>query len=454
MYEAGPLLPDLHAEGEEEESNPMIQKQPDEERVGLTEDHTTARNQEEYVPPQELLAHDGEQQEEELNFEGHLGFTRNAHEPNLWKKGDLHVVVYVDDLAVRGPQAQINWFAKEMAREFGNVKPKPLDFLLGIHIVHDPKTGSLGVHSASYIDGMVATEGMENLKGRELPLPPGTRITSTQRDKTPCATRTKEFQRILGQVSYLATWAHPDLSYPMSALASVASAPTGLHMKMLKRTVGYLKSTGRSLGLKWLSHTELTALNNTIKTTHEEAAAVATDTTPNPPPIQWEPNVLQVWADASWAQEDNSCSQSGFVAMMNGGPVHWYSKRQEFAALSSTEAEIMAAVTALRYTLHMKAMLEDMGLPQGAVRIHVDAMNAIRYCTEEKISQRNHHIGVRYHRMRHHVKVGDVEVVFCRTVDMLADTATKNAAEEQFKGVIDTVMHDFGADACQVETAK
>ena len=42
----------------------------------------------------------------------------------------------------------------------------------------------------------------------------------------------------------------------------------------------------------------------------------------------------------------------------------------------------------------------------------------------------------------------------CRTVDMLADTATKNAAEEQFKGVIDTVMHDFGADACQVETKK
>ena len=387
----------------------------------------------------------------------YLGFTRNTHEPNLWKKGDLHVVVYVDDLAVRGPQANIDWFAKEMAREFGNVKPKPLDFLLGIHIVHDTNTGSLGVHSASYIDGMVATEGMENLKGRELPLPPGTRITSTQRDKVPCATRTKEYQRILGQVSYLATWTHPDLSYPMSALASVASAPTGQHLKMLKRTVGYLKSTGRSLGLKWLSPLEMSVLNSQIKTTHEKAVATtvrSANATPNPPPIQWEPNVLQVWADASWAQEDNSCSQSGFVAMMNGGPVHWYSKRQEFAALSSTEAEIMAAVTALRYTLHMKAMLEDMGLPQGAVRIHVDAMNAIRYCTEEKISQRNHHIGVRYHRMRHHVKVGDVEVIFCRTVDMLADTATKNAAEEQFKGVIDTVMHDFGADACRVETAK
>jgi len=78
--------------------------------------------------------------------------------------------------------------------------------------------------------------------------------------------------------------------------------------------------------------------------------------------------------------------------MMNGGPVHWCSKRQEFAALSSTEAEIMAAVTALRYTLHMKAMLEEMGFPQGAVKIHVDAANAIKFCTEEKITKRNHHI--------------------------------------------------------------
>ena len=134
-----------------------------------------------------------------------LGFARNAHEPNLCKNGGLHVVVHVDDLAVRGPQANIDWFAKEMARGFGNVKPKPLDFLLGTHIAHDPKTGPLGVHYASYIDGMVAAKGMENLKGRELPLPPGTRMTSTQRDKVPCATRTKEHQRILGQVSCLAT---------------------------------------------------------------------------------------------------------------------------------------------------------------------------------------------------------------------------------------------------------
>ena len=111
----------------------------------------------------------------------------------------------------------------------------------------------------------------------------------------------------------------------------------------------------------------------------------------------------------------------------------------------------MAAVTALRYTLHMKAMLEEMGFPQGAVKIHVDAANAIRFCTEEKITKRNHHIGVRYHRMRHHIKVGDVEVVFCRTADMLADTATKNAAEVQFKGVIDAVMNDFGTDACRIE---
>ena len=377
----------------------------------------------------------------------HLGFTRNKHEPNLWRKGDLHVIVYVDDLGVRGPEDKMDWFQKCMEREFGNVKPNPLDFLLGMQIVSNPETGSLGVHSASYIDGMVAVEGLEGLKDRQVPLPPGTRIDSTQRTAEPDPKTRHAYQRLLGQVSYLAAWTHPDLSYPVSALASVASAPTMNHLKLLKRTVGYLKKTGRSLGLKWNSENEISKVNSKICDKNENKPTSKL----NPPPVQWEPNVLQVWTDASWAQEDESCSQSGFVAMMNGGPVHWYSKRQEFAALSSTEAEIMAAVTALRYTLHMKAMLEEMGFPQGAVKIHVDAANAIRFCTEEKITKRNHHIGVRHHRMRHHIKVGDVEVVFCRTADMLADTATKNAAEVQFKGVIDAVMNDFGTDACRIE---
>ena len=383
----------------------------------------------------------------------HLGFTRNKHEPNLWRKGDLHVIVYVDDLGVRGPQDKMNWFQRCMEREFGNVKPNPLDFLLGMQIVSNPETGSLGVHSASYIDGMVAVEGLEGLKDRQVPLPPGTRIDSTQRTTEPDTKTRQAYQRLLGQVSYLAAWTHPDLSYPVSALASVASAPTMNHLKLLKRTVGYLKKTGRSLGLKWNSENEISKMNSKICAEHREKPGGQNKASKvNPPPVQWEPNVLQVWTDASWAQEDESCSQSGFVAMMNGGPVHWYSKRQEFAALSSTEAEIMAAVTALRYTLHMKAMLEEMGFPQGAVKIHVDAANAIRFCTEEKITKRNHHIGVRYHRMRHHIKVADVEVVFCRTADMLADTATKNAAEVQFKGVIDAVMNDFGTDACRIET--
>ena len=66
------------------------------------------------------------------------------------------MVVHVDDLAARGPQANVDWFAKEMAREFGNVKPKALDFLLGMHIMHDPNTGSLGAHSPATLQGFHA----------------------------------------------------------------------------------------------------------------------------------------------------------------------------------------------------------------------------------------------------------------------------------------------------------
>ena len=130
--------------------------------------------------------------------------------------------------------------------------------------------------------------------------------------------------------------------------------------------------------------------------------------------------------------------------MLNDGPIHWFSSRQELPALSSTEAEIIAGVNCLRYTLHLRELLEGMGYPQGVTTIHMDAQNAIRFTLNEKITKRNHHIGVRYHRMQQHVRVGDVKLQFVRSIDQNADLLTKNTAQETFNTLCERVMHSFG----------
>jgi hypothetical protein len=58
-------------------------------------------------------------------------------------------------------------------------------------------------------------------------------------------------------------------------------------------------------------------------------------------------NVLGGYSDASWATcEDTRKSTSGYVLMLNGGPVSWRSHLQSVIALSSTEAEYIAACEA------------------------------------------------------------------------------------------------------------
>ena len=151
---------------------------------------------------------------------------------------------------------------------------------------------------------------------------------------------------------------------------------------------------------------------------------------------------LEIWTDASFAGEGGYTSQSGFVAVLNGAPVHWSSTKQSFPALSSTEAEIIAAGNALRYTLHLKMLLEAMGRPQGAVRFNIDAENCIRFMKRDKITPRNHHIGTRYMRMRHHVGK-DIDIAFCSTTEMVADIHTKCTEEKQFHELTNRIMTSF-----------
>ena len=160
-----------------------------------------------------------------------------------------------------------------------------------------------------------------------------------------------------------------------------------------------------------------------------------------------------IHSDASFAQEELYCSQSSFVVMLNGAPVHWSSVRQPFPALSSSESEIMAGCHALRTALHMHALLEDLGKPQGTIDFCFDAENALRFNRKDKISKRNMHIGVRYWRVRYHVGK-QIRLVYVKTTMMTADIGTKSAKVDQFNGIVKLIMHDFTDDVNVLDVSE
>ena len=77
--------------------------------------------------------------------------------------------------------------------------------------------------------------------------------------------------------------------------------------------------------------------------------------------------VNDLWGcvDSDWAGcLDTRRSTSGYVLLLNGCAVSWKSKRQSVVALSSAEAEFMAASSLVQEVIAVRKLLEKLGVPQ------------------------------------------------------------------------------------------
>ena len=80
-----------------------------------------------------------------------------------------------------------------------------------------------------------------------------------------------------------------------------------------------------------------------------------------------------MFSDSDWAGEKNRKSVSGCLIQVNGVPVTWLSKKQSIVALSSSEAELIALVDAVKRMRYVVQLLEDYGLtPELPIPVYGD----------------------------------------------------------------------------------
>jgi len=67
------------------------------------------------------------------------------------------------------------------------------------------------------------------------------------------------------------------------------------------------------------------------------------------------PNVLWGWVNADWAGDtDTRRSHTGYILMMNGGPISWKCRRQDNVSLSTSEAEFVAASLVRQEAIYLR----------------------------------------------------------------------------------------------------
>ena len=117
-----------------------------------------------------------------------------------------------------------------------------------------------------------------------------------------------------------------------------------------------------------------------------------------------------------------------------GGLISWTSKKQPLVALSSTEAESIAASFALQEALWLQSLPSDMNFKQEQpMVIHEDNQRAIALCSNPKFHSSTKHIDIKYHYIREKIERKEVKLKYCQPEDMVADVLSKPLGKIEFQ---------------------
>ncbi len=203
---------------------------------------------------------------------------------------------------------------------------------------------------------------------------------------------------MIGSLLYLTT-SRPDILYIVCLCARYQSAPKESHMTSFKRIFRYLQGSV-NLGLWYSKGSSFDLIG---------------------------------YSDADFAGcRIDRKSTSGTCQLMGNMLISWFSKKQTSVALSTAEAEYIAAASCCAQVLWMKQQLEDYGLEFANIPIKCDNTSAINLTRNPVYHSRSKHIELRHHFLRDNVQRGSVCVEYVNTELQLADIFTKPLDKEKF----------------------
>eukprot|EP00794_Sanderia_malayensis_P011573 gene11570-biopygen9244 len=149
---------------------------------------------------------------------------------------------------------------------------------------------------------------IEDCKPVSTPLEPGRKFGQLSEAETPF--EVKEYQQIIGSLTYVATATRPDIAAAVNTLSKFMAKPGKEHMVGVKRILRYIKGT----------------LNYGLCYNAQDKSCI-----------------LAGYSDVDWAGDiATRHSTSGYIFQITNNTISWCSKKQNTVSKSTTEAEYVA----------------------------------------------------------------------------------------------------------------
>ena len=337
------------------------------------------------------------------------GFTPSEWDPCVFIRGDYIIGVYVDDLVhVYSDDTEYDALVAKFKAEFNQYDDLgPLTEIFNAEVHQSP--AHITLTQTRFIESLCAAHGIDPSVRCKVPalqeLPELVRQAKSMDAEHLDAKDHADYRAIVGAVLYLSVVCRPDVALAVGLLSRCLESPTEKTMVAARRLLQYLITT-KDLGIRYTKNVKL-GLNGMV--------------------------------DSDWAVDK---STSGYVYFLAQAALAWLSKKQVSIALSSTEAEIMAASLAALEAVFLRGLLKNVGSAQpDPTELAIDNSGAVALSRDYISNGKTKHIERRHLKVRELVEEAVVSTSHIPTADNVADILTKPLGYKRFEKLRKLLMN-------------
>lgn len=272
-----------------------------------------------------------------------------------------------------------------------------LSYYLGMEVVQ--RSDGVFLSQSAYAAKILEKTGMEGCNSTQVPMEAKLKL---RKDGNGEAVDSTLYRSIVGSLRYLVN-TRPDLAYSVGYVSRFMEKPTPKHWAAVKHILRYISGTLK-IGC-WFGRNKSENLE------------------------------LVGFSDSDMAGDmDDRKSTTGVLYRLGESLISWQSQKQMVVALSSCEAEYIAATTAACQGIWLsRLMAEILGEKPNQTVMKIDNKSAISLCKNPVLHDRSKHIDTRFHFIRECVEKKQIVVEYVRSEDQLADILTKPVGRVRFQ---------------------
>ena len=247
------------------------------------------------------------------------------------------------------------------------------------------------------------------------------------------------YRQGIGEILYALVTCRPDISFATIKLSQYSTKPAKVHFDALKDIYRYLHATIDDGIYYWRSDSRM---DLPIGKLPELKSDITYDEDNVSTRMQLEPDVLKAAVDSDFAGDNkHRKSVSGIVIKLAGGAVLYKTQYQPTVAGSSTEAEFTAATEAGKYILHLRTILQEIGIRQeDATVLYEDNQGALLMAMAQRPTKRTRHMDIKHFIIQDWVAEDLLCLLRIPTIDNFSDAMTKSQGATLFYRHMNYIM--------------